>query len=101
MYIYFFFFKRVMTALTMPLMIQGAILGGSWYVWYFMIWTNHSHSTRSLLFDNVLGTALYFTAVATFCFHPKYYYLGFIGGSMLGMRLEQKYILHFLFFKIW
>lgn len=68
-----------------PFIIGGAMVGGSWYIWYHLVWAHNS--TKSAFVDNVFGNAIFGTVANTFIFGPKNYHYGFFGGALVGFMI--------------
>ncbi len=63
----------------------GALVGASWYLWYNVFWTKNTD--MGLFSQHVFGYGLYGMGAATFFWHPKYYWAGFLFGGLLGKKV--------------
>ena len=69
-------------SLLAPYIAGGALAGASWYIWYHLVWT--ANSNKSLAADHFFGYGIYGMALATFFFHPRHYWAGFLLGGAVG-----------------
>lgn len=81
---FFFYFVSLLKEVAAPYALAGAAFGASYWIYWNCFW--RKNSTNTLLYDMVLGNAIYGAIAVPLLTHPKMWSGGFFIGGIIGIR---------------